>query len=136
MSQTRGFLDKAERSLRAAERNLKEGDCDFAASHAYYACFYVAEALLATEGARFSSHGQVIAQYGLRFAQPEKLDRRFHQILNRAFQIRLIADYQVEVEIKPEVVQELIEGGRSFFAAASQYLKEPSGAGAGEVAEG
>jgi len=129
VTQTRAFLDKAERAIKAAERDLKEGDNDFAASNAYYACFYIAEALLATEGASFSRHGQVVSQYGLRFAQPEKLDRSFHQLLIRAFRIRMVADYQVEVPIDPEVVQGLIEGGRSFLAAAARYIEELPGQG-------
>jgi uncharacterized protein len=122
VTQFRSLLDKAERSLQAAEYHLNKGDADFAASHAYYGCFYIAEALLATEGYRFKSHGQLIAQYGLRFAQPEKLNRRFHQVLRQAFQTRQIADYQTEVAIDPGVVQELIEGGWSFLDAASRYL--------------
>jgi len=136
VNESRIFLDKAERSLRAAERHLNEGEPDFAASHAYYACFYIAEALLASEGVSFSRHGQVLSQYGLRFAQTEKLDRRFHQVLTRAFRIRNIADYQVEVPIQPEDVQELIKGGQSFLAAASHYLEELPGTESGGRGEG
>ena len=46
---------------------LRAGNSDFAASRAYYGCFYVAEALLLSEGLRFSRYGQVVAQYGRRF---------------------------------------------------------------------
>jgi uncharacterized protein (UPF0332 family) len=137
VNQLRGPLDKAERDLRAAERLLNDGDADIAASRVYYACFYIAEALLATEGYRFKSHGQLVAQYGLRFAKPEKLDRRYHEVLRQAFQTRQLADYQTEVAIDPEVVRELIEGGRSFLVAASRYLEELPGAqGGGRGEEG
>jgi len=130
-------LDKAERDLRAAERLLSDGDADIAASRAYYACFYIAEALLATEGYRFKSHGQLVAQYGLRFAKPEKLDRRYHEVLRQAFQTRQLADYQTEVAIDPEIVQGLNEGGRSFLEAASRYLEEiPEDTAGGERGEG
>ncbi|MBI3322995.1 MAG: HEPN domain-containing protein [Candidatus Omnitrophica bacterium] len=44
--ETEKLLQKASRSIRAAERLLQEGDVDFAASRAYYALFYLAEALL------------------------------------------------------------------------------------------
>jgi uncharacterized protein (UPF0332 family) len=131
VNQPQSLLDKAQKNFRAAERLLNDGDADIAASRAYYACFYIAEALLATEGYRFKSHGQLVAQYGLRFAQPEKLDRRYHEVLRQAFQTRQIADYQTEVAIDPKVVQELIEGGRSFLAAASRYLEELPGAEGG-----
>ena len=45
-----------------------------------------------------------------------------HQLLLRAFRLREIADYQVGVQIDGEVVQDLLEGGKRFVAAASAYL--------------
>lgn len=73
MSEVYALLHKAARSLNAAERLLDEGDADFAASRAYYGCFYVAEALLPDEGLSFSSHGSVIGEYGRLFARTERL---------------------------------------------------------------
>ena len=64
MSEVRALLEKAGTSLKAAEILQREGISTIAASRAYYACFYVAQALLLTEGHRFSSHGQVLAKYG------------------------------------------------------------------------
>ena len=49
------LLEKARRSFAAADLLLGEGDAAFAASRAYY---YVAEALLLSEGLRFSRHGR------------------------------------------------------------------------------
>lgn len=54
---------------------LQDGSPDFAVSRTYYGYFYIAEALLLSKGDKFSSHGQVVAQYGLRFARTEELDR-------------------------------------------------------------
>lgn len=41
----------------------------------------------------------------------------------------------VGATISPEVVQELIEGGRSFLEAASRYIEELPGAAGGERGE-
>jgi uncharacterized protein (UPF0332 family) len=106
---------------------LQDGSPDFAVSRTYYGYFYIAEALLLSKGDKFSSHGQVVAQYGLRFARTEELDRRFHQLMLRALRTRALADYQVEVPIDPEAVEELIQGGREFLEAASRYLEGLSG---------
>ena len=121
-TEIQAFLEKAERSFDAAESMLSGGSTDFASSRAYYGCFYIAHALLLTRGHRYSSHAQVIGQYGLLFAQPDLLDRRFHQLLIRASKIRQLADYQVEVSIEGEVVTDLIREGREFLQAASRYL--------------
>jgi uncharacterized protein (UPF0332 family) len=116
------LLEKAGRSLDAAESLLKQGSPDFAASRTYYGYFYVAQALLESQGLRFSRHGQVLAQYGRLFAKTKILDPSFHRLLDSAFGLRQLADYQVEVEIESEIVEELIVGGRSFLQTASSYL--------------
>lgn len=52
---------KAQRSFDAAEGLLEDGHADFAASRAYYGCFYTAEALLFSKGSSYSRHAQVAA---------------------------------------------------------------------------
>lgn len=63
------LLAKAWRSLEIAESLLEDGHADFAASRAYYGCFYIAEALLLSEGLSYSRHSQVLAQFGRHFAK-------------------------------------------------------------------
>lgn len=129
------LLEKAGRSLDAAESLLSHGSPDFAASRTYYAYFYIAQALLESQGLRFSRHGQVLAQYGLLFAKTKILDPSFHKLFGSAFDLRQLADYQVEVPIESELVEELIAGARSFLNAASDYLAhlpEPSSGGDAE----
>src|SRR5215471_5933071 len=48
--ETEKLLAKASRAIAAAKLLLQAGDVDFAAGRAYYAMFYVAEALLAEKG--------------------------------------------------------------------------------------
>jgi uncharacterized protein (UPF0332 family) len=118
------LLEKAERSFAAADLLLHAGDADFAVSRAYYGWYYVAEALLLSEGLRYSRHGQVISQYGQRFAVTNRLDRRFHRLLGRAFELRQLADYAVEVELEAAGVEDLIAEGEAFVAAAREYLRD------------
>jgi len=127
MNETDLLLEKGERSLRAAERLLADGDTDFAASRIYYAYFYTAQALLATRGIDLSRHGQVIAQYGLHFSKTRALDPTFHNWFSTAFKLRQLADYQVEVSVEPEEVDNLISGCRRFIAAAAEYLDQFQG---------
>jgi uncharacterized protein (UPF0332 family) len=58
------LLDKARASHRAAVLLSQQGYPDFAASRAYYAMFYTAEALLLGRGLSFSSHAAAIAAFG------------------------------------------------------------------------
>lgn len=127
MNKAKATLDKAERSFQAAELLLAAGSPDFAASRAYYGCFYIASALLESKGLQFTRHAQVVSQYGLHFARTNELDQRYHQILIRAFRIRQLADYQIEVSVDLEDLQEILKVGRDFLAAASRYLDELPG---------
>jgi uncharacterized protein (UPF0332 family) len=119
------LLEKARRSFDVAEATLEQGHADFAISRAYYGCFYIAQAMLLSEGLEYASHGQVVAQFGLHFARTKRLDPAFHRLLSRAFQLRQGADYATSLVIEPEWVQEILEEGRRFLVAAASYLTPP-----------
>ena len=116
------LLEKAERSLKAAESIFHKGDYDFAASRAYYSYFYIAEALLLTKNLRFSSHKATIAQYGLHFAKDKVLPPHFHQKMIEAFGLRQIGDYSISEPVLMGDVEEVIREGWAFLAAARGYL--------------
>ena len=80
-SDERQIVQKANMNLDAAELLLEQGFLEIAASRAYYAMFYLAEALLLRKGLHFSSHSAVIASFGKEFAKTGDLDPRFHQNL-------------------------------------------------------
>lgn len=123
MSESTPLLEKAERSLLAAEQLFAAGHLDFAASRAYYACFYIAEGLLLSRGLEFSRHGQVIAQYGYHFARTAILDPAFHNLLIQGFSLRQVADYDDSPDLpEAEVVLELIREGHRFLEAAKGFL--------------
>lgn len=117
------LLKKAERSLQAAEDLLRKGHNDFSASRTYYAYFYTAEALLLSLDLVFSTHAQVMGQYGLHFSKTRILDPVYHRLLVTAFDLRNLSDYQVEVPIEAESVMELIQKGYDFISAATSHLE-------------
>lgn len=80
----KALFEKAESSLSAARLLVEEGYPGFAASRAYYAMFYVAEALLSSLGQSYSTHGGVVGAFGREFAKRRKLDAKFHRWLSMA----------------------------------------------------
>ena len=54
LSEVQALIEKAKESTAAAQSLAKDDHYDFAASRAYYAMFYVAEALLAHLGQSYS----------------------------------------------------------------------------------
>ena len=121
---TRHLLEKADRAIQAADALLNTVGGEFAAGRAYYAMFYIAEALLHERDQKFSKHGMVHGAYGREFAQTGLLDRRFHRWLIDAFDIRLQDDYDAGALVSDERVREMLERARLFLDAAREFLHE------------
>ncbi|MBI5297856.1 MAG: HEPN domain-containing protein [Chloroflexi bacterium] len=119
---SRKLLSKSLDAIEAAEGLLNMGKSEIAAGRAYYAMFYVAEALLAEKELQFSQHGQVIGAYGLHFAKTRELDPKVHRWLADAFDTRIVGDYDVDTDITVGIVVELINQAREFLSAAQTYL--------------
>jgi uncharacterized protein (UPF0332 family) len=62
-SEIRALIEKAKESLDVAKKLVRDDHYDFAACRAYYAMFYIAEALLADLGQSYSRHSAVIAGF-------------------------------------------------------------------------
>lgn len=116
------LLQKAKDSLAAAELLRREGYWDFSASRAYYAMFYVAEALLASLGLSFSSHAAVQAAYGREFAKAARLNPKYHRWLIDAQDFRHAGDYGVGASISEEQAGQQNNWAREFIQAAEEYL--------------
>ena len=61
------IIQKANRSLAAAERLVQKGDNDFASSRAYYAVFYGMQATLLTKNLSASKHSGTIHLFNQHF---------------------------------------------------------------------
>ena len=120
--ESRKRLEKASRAVRAAESLLAAGDAEFAAGRAYYAMFYVAEALLNEKGLRFRKHGGVQAAFGKHFAKTGELDPKFHRWLLDAFDERIQGDYGIETSVTDDEVRRLIDRAVEFLEQARRRL--------------
>ena len=118
------LMDKAVRSLKTAEKILKDGEVDFAGSRAYYAMFYVAEALLLQRDLSFSSHSAVTANFGKEFAKTGILNPKFHNYLIKAQDRRNIGDYAIGNHLTQQEVREMLAWAKEFIKAAESYLQQ------------
>ncbi len=117
------LLEKAGRSIAAAGSALADGHVEAAANRAYYAMFYVADALLNERGLRFRKHGGVHGAFGEHFAKSALLDPRYHRWLLAAFNKRITADYGVDVELSAREVKDMLAQARQFLQAAREFLE-------------
>jgi len=121
------ILDKAQDSLDAARLLVGQTYFDFAASRAYYAMYYAAEALLLVRGLSFSSHAAVIANYGKEYSKTGKMNRKFHKHLIAVQDLRSQGDYSYHPGVNENQAREAISWAAEFIAAAMAYLENQSG---------
>ena len=123
--ETRLLLVKADRAIQAAETLLEAGNLnDFATGRAYYAMFYVTEALLEEKGLRYSKHGGVHGAFGEFYVKTGIFDPQYHRWLLNAFDQRIEGDYGIDVVVVADDAQKLIERAKNFLKAASVYLSQ------------
>ena len=96
------------------------GDADGACNRAYYAMFDAARAALlasATDGTDIPrTHSGVITAFSLKLVKTGRVPVELGKTLNRAAEIRLIADYKDE-PIAPEQVAWVVEQALLFVEA-------------------
>jgi uncharacterized protein (UPF0332 family) len=119
----RQLLVKAGESLRAARLLLDGGYADIAASRAYYAMFYIAEAYLEGEGLSFSKHSAVISGFGNHFARTGRVPAEFHKALIAGFDARNEADYTLLPTVTPQEAEGLIAQGEAFLQRAEKDIE-------------
>ena len=124
MSEIEALLNRAADSVTAARNLLRDGFPDFAASHAYYAMFYAAEALLAHIGQSYNSHAVVIVAFGREYAKGARLDPKFHRWLIPAQNFRNVGDYGVEAHISEEQADMTCGWAQEFIQVAEKFLRE------------
>jgi uncharacterized protein (UPF0332 family) len=117
----RELLEKAERSLDAAEILLKQGYYDFAISRSYYAMFYSAQAILLTKDVRRTKHSGIIAAFNELFVHAGQLPHEFFIALRDAFEDRAEGDYGLSVISEEQATLGLAEA-RKFVAEIGKRL--------------
>jgi len=118
------LMQKAARALDSARLLLDAGDTDGACNRAYYAMFDAAHAALASEADPEASrtHNGLIAAFGLRLIRTGRLPKELGRMLNRAEEVRLLADYTGGA-VEPQDASELLSQAGAFVRAVRDYLE-------------
>jgi uncharacterized protein (UPF0332 family) len=121
---TQKLIAKAGRVLKFAERLQTVDEAEFVVGRAYYAMFYVAEALLNEEGHRFRKHRGVHGALAEHFVKTGLLDGKYHQWLLEAFSQRITGDYGIESDLTHEDASLLIGQAHEFLDVAKKFLEK------------
>lgn len=123
---TQQLMLNAEETLHAAEMLLKEEFLRDAVNRAYYAVFYIAEALLNEKDLRFKKHGTVHGSFSQHFIKTKIFDAKYHKLLLKSFGQRMLGDYDEITRFTPDEVSRIIEQAWEFLQTAKGYLASHS----------
>ncbi len=116
------LLEKASESLQAAKMLYDQGFYSFAASRAYYSMFYLAEAMLLSEGLSFSKHSTVHSAFGERLIKNGKVEPKYHRYLITGMEVRHGADYDtISLTAEESITQ--ISRAEEFQEMTEKFLK-------------
>ena len=120
------LLRKALRAGESAQLLLRDGDLDGACNRAYYAMFDAARYALLVSGAPVAeevarTHGGLISAFSLHLVKPGLVPIELGRALNRAEEIRLVADYKGDPV--SSVHAEWVVGTALAFITAMQQLR-------------
>lgn len=118
------LLAKAFRAAASAKILLDNEDFEGACNRAYYAMFDAARAALLASGAPVESsiartHGGLIAAFSLHLVKPGRFPVELGKALNKAEELRLIADYK-GVDIEPYNAAWAVSQAEAFTKAVQQ----------------
>jgi len=118
------YVERAHNALKQAEDNLGLGHYDVATSRAYYAMFYAASALLASQGISRSKHSWVHSALGQFFVKPGLIEPEYGRMLINAFNVRLDSDYEVKPSLSKGLTEDILRDAGQFTDRATTYLKQ------------
>ena len=124
MEEITALLSKSRESISAAKLLLSKEHCGFAAGRAYYAMFYVAEALLLSKGLTFSKHSGVISAMGEHFVKKGIIEHKFHRYILDAYEYREIGDYEPLEKISRETAEKTIANAEEFLLLGNSMLNK------------
>ncbi len=119
------LLRKARSFLGAGESALEDDYPERVVSHAYYAMFHSARAMLQARRVKCTSHRETQGKFGLLFAKESVEYQKFHRYLMNGLARREIADYDAEpsAPITQVEASEALARAREFVDMAEEYLK-------------
>jgi len=122
--ESKAWLRKAERNLKAAENSLSGGFPDECVDRAYFAIFSAATAMGRVQGKKFPACSGWMAEFKKSVTEPNGLDAKFQHYIEEAYQLREKAVYDAFAEMSESEAKSTLDQATDFVAMAEEFLKQ------------
>jgi uncharacterized protein len=119
------YLEKADKAIAAAHRELAAEDLELSVNRAYYACFYALTAVLVRDGRTFSKHSGVRAALHQHLIRPGTVAPEYGRSYDHLFDARQEADYGTVSRLDdPAVAANILGEAERFVAEMRRVLAQ------------
>jgi uncharacterized protein (UPF0332 family) len=118
------LFEKMKDNLVGATQLLEQEHTEIAVSRAYYAMFYITEALLLSKDLSFSKHSGTIAAFGQHFVKTGIFKPEFHEMLLKSSQERTEGDYRLTETFSEAEAKEALQRAKTYCEALVQHLRK------------
>jgi len=115
-------LQRAKETLQEAKIMAETEYWHGAVNRLYYACYYVASALLIKHEHIVRTHSGVINLLGLHFVSKGLISEEKGSFYGRLFTLRQSGDYNDWVEINPETVKLMMAPAEEFITSLEKLI--------------
>ena len=117
-------LEKAHSCLQVSKLNMDNGYYADSANRSYYAIVHAARAVMALDAEDRCKHSGVMAYFREHYIKTGILDKKLSDIIQDAFQIRQISDYEDFMIFAYEDVEEQLEDANYFYNEVKRFVTE------------
>ena len=118
-------LQKAKDTLNEAKGTIEMEYWHTASNRLYYACYYVASALLIKHGHIARTHTGIISVLGQHFVSKGLISQEQGAFYSELFELRQKGDYNDWVAIKPEIIVSMVAPAEEFIATVEKLILLP-----------
>jgi uncharacterized protein (UPF0332 family) len=118
------YMEHAYEMLEVAAHNIADGFYGSAINRAYYAIFYAANALLATQALARGKHSGVVAAFREHFVKPGLIEIEYSRIYGRVMDDRHASDYEIQFPTDAEVSKRDLTDAQRFVERVERYLRQ------------
>ncbi len=119
------WLERADQALQDAHLLRDAGSVEACLNRAYYASFYAAQAALLGVSERPKTHSGTHARFALHFVPTGRLAKATGSLLTRAFQTRLLADYDAVIVTDTNAAADALADAEAFVTAVRPLVVSP-----------
>ncbi len=115
-------IESAHNAIDDAKYLLSDDRLNATANRLYYACYYIVEALLISNGIQASTHQGVKSMFGAHLVLKGKVDIRWSKYFSAVLSLRKTADYDFFVKYEKDDIEPLLSQADEFMTTIEQLI--------------